>query len=202
MLTPGAEGMKGAIAKAGELLEREADSFMPNQFGNPANPAIHERTTAEWLERLDAEQVPEPVELVTVDVSFISVAKVLAPVVELVAPGADVIVLVKPQFELGRGEVGKGVVRDPHKHARAIGLVAEAYNVMVDQLAETRERLRIHERLAAVGEVETLEALICPDLALRRRMSSSARVSRPTALDSLTRTTSPSRSISRSTAPA
>ncbi|MEC8558338.1 MAG: cysteine synthase A [Planctomycetota bacterium] len=45
VLTPAAEGMKGAIGKAEELVASEADSFMPQQFQNPANPAIHEKTT-------------------------------------------------------------------------------------------------------------------------------------------------------------
>ncbi len=46
VLTPAAEGMKGAIARAEQLLADTANSFMPNQFGNPANPAIHRTTTA------------------------------------------------------------------------------------------------------------------------------------------------------------
>jgi cysteine synthase A len=46
VLTPGSEGMKGAIAKAEELVAQIPDSFMPNQFTNPANPEIHRRTTA------------------------------------------------------------------------------------------------------------------------------------------------------------
>lgn len=45
VLTPAAEGMKGAIAKAGELLRETDNSFMPDQFGNPANPEIHRLTT-------------------------------------------------------------------------------------------------------------------------------------------------------------
>ncbi|MEM7474911.1 MAG: cysteine synthase A [Planctomycetota bacterium] len=45
VLTPAAEGMKGAITKAGELVTSDANSFMPQQFENPANPAIHEKTT-------------------------------------------------------------------------------------------------------------------------------------------------------------
>jgi len=49
VLTPAAEGMKGAIAKAEAILEQTQDSFMPNQFENPANPAIHRRTTAEEI---------------------------------------------------------------------------------------------------------------------------------------------------------
>ncbi|MFH0784275.1 MAG: cysteine synthase A [Pseudomonadota bacterium] len=46
ILTPASEGMKGAIARAEQLLGETADSFMPNQFGNPANAAIHRTTTA------------------------------------------------------------------------------------------------------------------------------------------------------------
>ena len=46
VLTPGAEGMKGAINRAGELAETTPDSYMPDQFGNPANPQIHRETTA------------------------------------------------------------------------------------------------------------------------------------------------------------
>ncbi|MEW6593495.1 MAG: cysteine synthase A [Thermodesulfobacteriota bacterium] len=49
VLTSGAEGMRGAIARAEELAAATADSFMPNQFSNPANPEIHRRTTAEEL---------------------------------------------------------------------------------------------------------------------------------------------------------
>ncbi len=49
VLTPGSEGMKGAIAKAEELLAKIPDSFMPNQFTNPANPEIHRRTTAKEI---------------------------------------------------------------------------------------------------------------------------------------------------------
>ncbi len=49
VLTPGAEGMKGAIAKAKEIAEQNKNSFMPQQFSNPANPKIHRETTAEEI---------------------------------------------------------------------------------------------------------------------------------------------------------
>jgi cysteine synthase A len=49
VLTPGAEGMKGAIAKARELVEKTPDAFVPQQFENPANPEVHRRTTAEEI---------------------------------------------------------------------------------------------------------------------------------------------------------
>ncbi len=49
VLTPGADGMKGAIAKAKEILKNKKNSFMPDQFSNPANPEIHRKTTAEEI---------------------------------------------------------------------------------------------------------------------------------------------------------
>jgi cysteine synthase len=51
VLTPGAEGMKGAISKAEEILRTTPGAYMPNQFTNPANPAIHRKTTAEEIWR-------------------------------------------------------------------------------------------------------------------------------------------------------
>jgi len=49
VLTPGAEGMKGAIARAEEILKTTPNSWMPQQFNNPANPIIHQKTTAEEI---------------------------------------------------------------------------------------------------------------------------------------------------------
>ncbi|MEA3435626.1 MAG: cysteine synthase A [Thermodesulfobacteriota bacterium] len=51
VLTPGKEGMKGAIRKAQEILSESTDAYMPNQFANPANPEIHRKTTAEEIWR-------------------------------------------------------------------------------------------------------------------------------------------------------
>jgi cysteine synthase A len=51
VLTPGSQGMKGAIAKAEEILASTKDAYMPNQFKNPANPEIHRKTTAEEIWR-------------------------------------------------------------------------------------------------------------------------------------------------------
>jgi len=83
---------------------------------------VLERTNARHLGR---EDIPEPVDLVTIDLSFISVSKVLPAIVPLLAPDGQVVVLVKPQFEVGRGKVGKGgVVRDPELHRQVLLEVA------------------------------------------------------------------------------
>jgi 23S rRNA (cytidine1920-2'-O)/16S rRNA (cytidine1409-2'-O)-methyltransferase len=66
------------------------------------------------------------VDVVTIDVSFISLRAILPVVPPLLAPHADVVALVKPQFEAGRGEVGKGgIVRDPAVHDRVLGEVRD-----------------------------------------------------------------------------
>ena len=76
---------------------------------------------------LQPEDLPEPVDLVTVDVSFISVSKLLPAIVPLTKLGADFLILVKPQFELERRDVGKGgIVRDGNLHERAIQKVRAA----------------------------------------------------------------------------
>jgi 23S rRNA (cytidine1920-2'-O)/16S rRNA (cytidine1409-2'-O)-methyltransferase len=74
--------------------------------------------------KLRREDLPEPVDLAAADVSFISVAKVLKPIAATMKPGADLLVLVKPQFELPRENVGAGgIVRDPVLHEKAIARV-------------------------------------------------------------------------------
>ncbi len=77
---------------------------------------VHEQTNAR---ELTTAIVPEPIDIVVCDASFIGLAKVLDAALDLARPGAMLVALVKPQFEAGRGEVGKGgVVRDPAIHAR------------------------------------------------------------------------------------
>jgi 23S rRNA (cytidine1920-2'-O)/16S rRNA (cytidine1409-2'-O)-methyltransferase len=71
--------------------------------------------------------LPHLVDIVTIDVSFISLRLVLPPVPAVLRPGADVIALVKPQFEAGREEVGrKGIVRDPAVHDRVLNEITDA----------------------------------------------------------------------------
>jgi 23S rRNA (cytidine1920-2'-O)/16S rRNA (cytidine1409-2'-O)-methyltransferase len=76
---------------------------------------VLERTNARYLTRT---QVPEPIEATTCDASFIGLESLLPAGLALAAPGAWLVALIKPQFEVGRGRVGKGgVVRDPILHA-------------------------------------------------------------------------------------
>jgi 23S rRNA (cytidine1920-2'-O)/16S rRNA (cytidine1409-2'-O)-methyltransferase len=83
---------------------------------------VHEQTSARIL---TAQHIPEPVDLIVCDASFIGLAKVLERPLSFARTGARLCALVKPQFEAGRGEVGKGgVVRDPAIHARVCDEVA------------------------------------------------------------------------------
>lgn len=70
---------------------------------------------------LDPDALPEVPDMAVIDASFISLEKVLPNTLRLVKTGGIVVALVKPQFEVGRGEVGKGgVIRDPEKHQAVI----------------------------------------------------------------------------------
>ncbi len=77
---------------------------------------VHEQTSARILTET---HIPEPVDIIVCDASFIGLAKVLERPLSFAKPGARLLALIKPQFEAGREEVGKGgVVRDPAVHQR------------------------------------------------------------------------------------
>lgn len=83
---------------------------------NDPRVIVHEQTNARNL--TDAE-IPEPIDMIVCDASFISLAKVLPAPLSFAKSGAHLIALIKPQFEAGRAEVGKGgVIRDPVVHER------------------------------------------------------------------------------------
>ena len=93
---------------------------------------VRENTNARGLTPAD---VDRPFDLAVVDVSFISVTKILPALVSLLVANGRIVVLIKPQFEVGRGEVGKGgIVREPEKHERVVAEVnafAEALGLAV-----------------------------------------------------------------------
>jgi len=113
------------------LLQRGAARVVAVDVGTHQ---LHERLRADdrvtVLEQVNARELTElpfPPQLVVCDVSFISVRIALPPSLRLAAPGWQAVVLVKPQFEAGRADVGKGgVVRDPAVRSRVVREVADA----------------------------------------------------------------------------
>jgi 23S rRNA (cytidine1920-2'-O)/16S rRNA (cytidine1409-2'-O)-methyltransferase len=94
---------------------------------NDARVVVMEKTN---IRSLSPEAIPGGVDLAVIDTSFISLKTVLPHAAAFVRPGGTIIALVKPQFELGRGEVGKGVVRDEELRARAVESVTAAAGAM------------------------------------------------------------------------
>lgn len=90
---------------------------------NDPRVEVREQTNARDLVPADFDEL---FDLAAIDVSFISVTKILPAVSTLIKPGSPVIVLIKPQFEVGRGEVGKGgIVRDAEQHERVVREVGD-----------------------------------------------------------------------------
>ena len=125
------------------LLQRGAARVVALDVGHgparleAAQRSARGRARARQRAHADADDLPgrAPVRIVTIDVSFISLRHILPVVPPLLAPGADVVALVKPQFEAGREEVGKGgIVRDAAVHAR----VVEDVTAAADALGLTR----------------------------------------------------------------
>lgn len=80
---------------------------------------------------LQAEELPATPQLATIDVSFISLRLVLPKIKELLAPGGEIVALIKPQFEVGKGKVGKGgVVRSHEEQLRVVEEIRQAAEAM------------------------------------------------------------------------
>ncbi len=108
---------------------------------------------------LSAAQLPEPPTMAVSDVSFISLRLVLPKLAELLPPGAPALVLIKPQFEVGKGQVGKGgVVRDPALRARAVDDVLAAATA----LGFATEPVVPSPVVGPAGNVEFLARLYAP----------------------------------------
>ena len=92
---------------------------------------VIERVNARTLTPADLPPGTVPFDIVTIDVSFISLKLILPVVPPLLAEAGDVVALVKPQFEAGRAEIGKGgIVRDPAVHTRVLDAVIDAANAL------------------------------------------------------------------------
>jgi 23S rRNA (cytidine1920-2'-O)/16S rRNA (cytidine1409-2'-O)-methyltransferase len=115
------------------LLKRGANHVVALDVGhgqldwglrNDPRVLVIERANARALE---LSHLPHQVDVVTIDVSFISLRHIFPRLPPLLREGADIVALVKPQFEAGRGEVGKkGVVRDPAVHERVVADATDA----------------------------------------------------------------------------
>ena len=107
---------------------------------NDPRVLVFEKTNIRYLE---LSQLPRAADLATIDASFISLKLILPQVKTLLVEHADVIALIKPQFEVGKGKVGKGgVVRAPEEHARVISeITAEAAELGFDILGVTESPL-------------------------------------------------------------
>jgi 23S rRNA (cytidine1920-2'-O)/16S rRNA (cytidine1409-2'-O)-methyltransferase len=112
------------------LLQRGAARVVAVDVGyGQLHPRLRADPRVTVLERVNVRslgELPFAPELVVCDVSFISVRTALPPVLRLAQPGWQAVVLVKPQFEAGRAEGRKGVVRDPAVRARVVREVAAA----------------------------------------------------------------------------
>ena len=84
---------------------------------------VREKLNARYIR---PEDIGEPADIVVIDVSFISLTMIIPPAIALLKPGGVLVALIKPQFEVGKGEVGKGgIVRDESKHREVVDKITE-----------------------------------------------------------------------------
>lgn len=148
ILTPGKNGMKGAVKKAEELIEKNPDYFMPQQFNNPANPEIHRKTTAVEI----LEQVGENIDVFVAGVgtggTITGVGKVLKkknPKVKLVAvePSASAVLSGCPSGPHKIQGIGAGFV----PKVLSTDILDEIITVSNEDAASTSRRLTKEEGL-------------------------------------------------------
>jgi len=90
---------------------------------NDSRVVVMEKINARHMQLDD---IPELVDIIVIDVSFISLTKIIPPVIKLLKPGGVLVALIKPQFEVGKGEVGKGgIVRDENKHKDVVDKITK-----------------------------------------------------------------------------
>ena len=153
----GRGGLTGGFTDV--LLQRGAGSVIALDVGrgqldwslrNDPRVTVREGVNARALGR---EHIPHEVDLVTIDVAFISLRHIFPALPSVLAPAADVVALVKPQFEAGRDQVGRGgVVRDPAVHDEVIDAVTRAASASrFERIGLTRSPIT-----GATGNIEFL----------------------------------------------
>jgi 23S rRNA (cytidine1920-2'-O)/16S rRNA (cytidine1409-2'-O)-methyltransferase len=120
---------------------------------------------------LNPDQFPVRFDLATIDVSFISLTKILPALRPCLTDAADCIALIKPQFEVGRGEVGRGgIVTDPAKHRRVLNEIKDAafgvgfhpFGLIESPIlgAEGNREFLMHLKRTGVGDIDMIESRI------------------------------------------
>ena len=130
---------------------------------NDPRVIVRENTNARYL---STDDFPVRFDLITMDVSFISITKILEKLVPLLKDGGRIIILIKPQFEVGKGDVGKGgVVRDPEKHRTVVEkCVGFAEDLGLGTVGVIESPIR-----GAAGNTEFLACFVKqPDFSLRK----------------------------------
>ncbi len=169
------------------LLQAGARSVLAVDVGRHQ---LHERLRADVrvdsreqtdIRSVTVEQIGGPVDVAVADLSFISIRAVIGPLVSLLVPGGDLVVLVKPQFEAGRAEVskGRGVIRDPTVWKR----VLEEAVVAIDGAGAAIMEAMVSPLRGADGNAEFL-------LHARRRADGHPDPARPLDIDALVRAAS------------
>ena len=150
VLTPGGDGMKGAIAKARELVENTENSYMPDQFANPANPEIHRRTTAEEIWQATEGRID-------ILVSGVGTGGTITGI-------AEVIKARKPTFkavavEPADSPVLSGGVAGPHKiQGIGAGFIPDVLNTnIIDEIMTVTN----DQAFAAARELAASEGILC-----------------------------------------
>ena len=150
ILTPGAEGMKGAIDKAREIVESEKNAYLPDQFANPANPRIHRETTAEEIWR-DTEG------RVDIFVAGVGTGGTITGVSEVIKPR-------KPSFkaiavEPSDSPVLSGGAKGPHKiQGIGAGFIPE---VLDQSLLDDIVTVSNEDAFETASKLAKLEGLLC-----------------------------------------
>jgi len=165
VLTPAAEGMKGAIGKAAEIVEAEKGAFMPQQFENPANPEIHRKTTAEEIWR----DTDGKADILVSGVGTGGTITGVAEVIKSRKPGFQAIAVEPVQSPvLTQAKAGQEIKPGPHKiQGIGAGFVPKVLNLNVVDEVVTVDQAEAIEWARRAADKEGLFVGISSGAALR-----------------------------------